>query len=101
MRFDRKLDRVGRGASEGGKLACLLAMLLIGRFVSAQSLASVTGTVADPSGAVIPKASLILRSMETQAVRETVSNSTGRYAFQQVQPGHYTLDATANGFANV
>ena len=73
---------------------CSLAM-------AAQSLSSLNGLVTDPTGAVIPGASLTLKNIGTQAVRSTVSDAHGFYNFPQVQPGTYGIDAKASGFAGV
>jgi hypothetical protein len=64
----------------------------------AQDNATITGTVADPSGAVIPNAAITLTNPSTGAKRETVSNSAGAYRFANVGVGTYTLDASAQGF---
>ena len=62
---------------------------------------SLTGTVADPSGAVIPGATISIVNAQTGAARDTVSDTQGRYTMQQLTPGTYTLTATASGFADV
>ena len=78
------------------KLLIFSVMLTAGLF--AQST-TVTGTVTDPSGSVIPSASIELTSVDTGAQRATVSDSEGRYTLTQVPPGKYKLTAKANGFA--
>jgi hypothetical protein len=67
----------------------------------AQSLTSLNGTVTDPTGAVIPSASVILESVERGATRTTKSDDAGRYSFEQVAPGTFRLRAKAAGFADV
>ncbi|MBS1835350.1 MAG: carboxypeptidase regulatory-like domain-containing protein [Acidobacteria bacterium] len=62
---------------------------------------SVSGTVTDPSGALIPNASLELDSSATGVHRETKGDSEGRYSFLQVAPGLYTLTAKVAGFSDV
>jgi len=62
---------------------------------------SITGTVSDPSGAVIPSASISIVNIETGAQRETTADAQGRYTIQQVVPGTYKLTAKAPGFADV
>jgi len=74
---------------------CLAAML------PGQGLTSVAGTTKDPSGAVIPGASVVLANVDTGAERTVVSDSQGRYSFSQVQPGSYKLTAKAPGFNDV
>jgi hypothetical protein len=67
----------------------------------AQGLTSLSGTVVDPTGAVVPGATVTLKNVETQAARDTVSDQSGRYAFSQIQPGRYQILAKASGFADV
>jgi hypothetical protein len=74
---------------------CLAAML------PGQGLTSVAGATKDPSGAVIPGASVVLANVDTGAQRTEVSDSQGRYSFSQVQPGSYKLTAKAPGFNDV
>jgi hypothetical protein len=81
----------------------LLAVFLLALFsfgLSAQSLTSLNGTVADPSGAMVPNAAVTLESTERGVTRSTVSDGSGRYSFQQVQPGTYKLTGKAAGFAD-
>ena len=56
------------------------------------------GTVKDSSGAVIPKAALILIDTTTGQTYETTSGADGGYVFPNLQPGTYTLTASATGF---
>ena len=74
---------------------CLVAML------RAQGLTSVSGSTKDPTGAVIPSATVVLANVNTGAERNDVSDAQGRYSFSQVQPGNYKLTAKAPGFNDV
>lgn len=75
------------------------ALLLSGGHTWAQmSTASLTGVVHDPSGAVIPNATLILRNVDTTVEHTSASNNTGTYAFHDILPGKYTVEAQAKGF---
>ncbi len=67
----------------------------------AQSLITgdLTGTVTDPSGAVIPGASVLLKNAGTGAGQETTTNAQGYYRFPLLPPGTYTVTATAPNFA--
>jgi len=62
------------------------------------STATISGTVTDPQGAVIPGATLILTNVATGVETTTESNVTGLYRFQNIQIGTYTLSASADGF---
>jgi len=59
---------------------------------------AVAGTVTDPSGAVIPAATVALINEERGTVLETQTSSGGRYAFPDVNPGTYLLRVSKDGF---
>ncbi|WP_263353025.1 TonB-dependent receptor [Acidicapsa acidisoli] len=76
-----------------------VAMLLSMPFAArGQDNATINGTVADASGAVVPNAAVSLTNPATGQVREGVSNSAGAYRFANLGVGTYTLTASANGF---
>ncbi|MGA8160440.1 MAG: TonB-dependent receptor [Acidobacteriaceae bacterium] len=60
----------------------------------------VTGTVFDPSGAVVPGARITLTNVATDAKTVTDSTATGTYDFSGVLPGSYRIEAEAKGFSN-
>ena len=60
---------------------------------------TVTGTVADPAGAVVPNAEVILRNTETGTQFPTVTTATGNYTLAQVPAGLYELSVSAPGFS--
>jgi Carboxypeptidase regulatory-like domain len=82
-------------------MKCLLLLLAIAFAyripLAAQSTGSLRGQVLDPSGAVVPQASVTLTQGST--VLTVQSGNDGVFAFKAVPPGSYTLDARANGFA--
>jgi hypothetical protein len=59
---------------------------------------SVHGTVADPTGAMIPSATIVL-SNESGVVKTVLAASNGTFAIDRVAPGRYSLLVTASGFA--
>ena len=59
---------------------------------------SIHGTVADPSGAMIPSATIVL-SNESGVVKTVTADSEGTFAIDHVIPGRYSLIVTASGFA--
>jgi hypothetical protein len=61
-------------------------------------MGGVTGTVKDPSGALIPGADLTLTNEATGVAQKARSSSTGTYAFEAVPAGAYALKAEAQGF---
>lgn len=62
------------------------------------NLATLRGTVTDPSGAAVPNAQVILTNVATNAIRNAVSNSNGEYEFPYVDPGTYQITCNAPGF---
>ena len=63
-------------------------------------MASLAGTVSDPTGAVIPGAVVTIVNTETGLQREDKSDTQGRYTMEQLPPGTYKLTAKAPGFAD-
>ncbi len=81
------------------RLLGFFVLLLVGAGVSfAQSTATLSGTVTDPTGAVVPNASVKVRSLATNILRETVSDSAGAFVVPSLQPGDYEIRTTAPGF---
>ena len=65
----------------------------------AQGQANLTGTILDPDGRAVPNAPLFLTAAEANGIRRTVrSDSGGRYAFAQLQPGSYRLEIEVPDF---
>ena len=60
---------------------------------------SISGTVQDTSGAVVPNAQVTLLNTDQGITLETKTNSSGGYTFSPVRIGHYTITVTAQGFA--
>src|SRR5262245_9960865 len=58
-----------------------------------------TGTVTDPSGAVVPNANITLKNQLSGDIRRTVSNSEGVFVFASVPTGEYTITIESQGFA--
>jgi outer membrane receptor protein involved in Fe transport len=59
---------------------------------------TLAGTVYDPTGAAVRDCTVTATSLSTGAVRTTQSESSGYYTIPSLQPGQYTLKATATGF---
>ena len=75
-------------------------LLLVGAGTSlAQSTASLSGTVTDPSGAVVPGARITVHSLATGINRELVTDNAGLYAAPSLEPGDYQVQAVASGFS--
>ncbi|MGB0123308.1 MAG: carboxypeptidase-like regulatory domain-containing protein, partial [Silvibacterium sp.] len=59
---------------------------------------SISGTVRDTTGAVIPGATVQIRNVETGASRTLTSDGEGRYAAPSVPVGSYSVSAAREGF---
>ncbi len=81
-----------------GILMAMALLLVFLPFAHAQTEATVSGTVQDPSGAVIPGAQVTLTNQATQDTRQATSGETGFFAFSSLVPGTYSVKATAKGF---
>jgi len=75
----------------------VLAALSIPAF-SQSGTSSVSGTVRDNNGAVVPGATVTLSNPATGVGRSTTTNSEGVYTFAAVMPATYELSVTASGF---
>jgi hypothetical protein len=65
---------------------------------SAQTAATVSGTVLDQSGLVIPGVTVTVRSAATGLVRSNVTGPEGRFVIAQLPPGVYEIRAEIEGF---
>ena len=80
-------------------LALLIAVFWFAAPASAQlDSGSISGTILDPTGKVVPSASVTIRGVDTGTIFSAVSSSTGSYVFPLVRPGRYDLSVTAPGF---
>ena len=60
--------------------------------------ATISGTVTDSTGAVVPQVRVSVRNESTNIVNKAESNSTGLYVVPALQPGSYELTAEKQGF---
>ncbi|HEX5283457.1 MAG TPA: carboxypeptidase-like regulatory domain-containing protein [Bryocella sp.] len=62
------------------------------------STGDILGNINDPSGAVLPGATIVLTNTETQERHTTTSDQAGEYVFTLLQPGQYSIEVSASGF---
>jgi len=62
------------------------------------STGTISGSVEDPSGAFVPNAQVSVKQLSTGETRTTVTNTNGEFNVPFLQPGQYTVTATAGGF---
>ena len=70
-----------------------ITLLLSSSALYGQTLTTgdVTGTITDPSGAVVPGAQVTIRFLATNETRTDSSNASGVYRFSLLQPGEYEI----------
>ncbi|MBV9302425.1 MAG: TonB-dependent receptor [Acidobacteriaceae bacterium] len=77
------------------KLGVALLGCAVCSFADSPSLATVKGTVTDPSNAAVAGASIRLHEATGTAVFTTTSDSAGSFVFRELAPGEYLIDASA------
>ncbi len=83
-------------------IAVVLALALSPASVGAQSTGtsgSISGTVADPSNAVVPKATVEIRNPVSGFYRSTTTDNSGKFSISNVPFNPYHLTVTNPGFA--
>jgi hypothetical protein len=89
--------------SRGTILRTLPALMLLSAALSASAqggnAGAIHGTVTDPSGAVIPGATVHLTNGSSGLDRSAISDSTGQFVFTNVPFNPYKITVAANGFA--
>ncbi len=66
--------------------------------LSAQTAGTISGHVADATGAVIPGANVVLKNLGTSAERSSVTTGSGDYTFTEVPVGAYSVTVSHGGF---
>jgi hypothetical protein len=77
----------------------LIALSLVAASASAQlDRGTITGTVRDSGGSVIAHGSVTVRNTETGVTESVTTNTDGTYQVLGLNPGTYSVEATASGF---
>jgi hypothetical protein len=77
------------------------AILLAAPSLWAQNTAQITGTITDPSGAVVGSATVVVVNDSTGIEFTAKSNQSGIYSVPLLQPGNYPVEIQAPGFRTV
>src|SRR5579863_1274061 len=105
FRFTRKGGEKTMRFTLFTRLCVLLAVvaLLSPSVLLAQNIVTgaVSGTVTDPSGAVVPNAKVVLKSKSTGETQASTTGSSGLYTFPLLKPGSYTVNISQSGFRGV
>ncbi len=81
-----------------GALLLLTVVLMMSSTMFAADTGTITGTVYDQSGAVVPKTTVTLTNEATKDERKSISNDVGYFSFGSVPPGSYTVKVSYAGF---
>jgi hypothetical protein len=85
-------------------LTCLVAAFLFtapSSFAQAAGTGTISGTITDPSNAAIAGASVDVLDVDTGIVRTIQTDDSGLYSATFLQPGHYQVTATKEGFGKI
>src|SRR5258708_13894453 len=82
-------------------LVVLLSLCLATVAMFGQSLTTgnISGTLFDPSHAVVPGATVLLKGLETGSSATTTTNNTGAYSFNFVKPVHSQISLKQRRFS--
>ncbi|MGH9776843.1 MAG: carboxypeptidase regulatory-like domain-containing protein [Candidatus Acidiferrales bacterium] len=81
---------------------CVLCLLLGAPQLQAQTQitsGTIQGTVMDPSGAVLPDATVTIKNLDTNVERSLNTSGDGRFVFLQLPPGRYHVSVAKSGFS--
>ncbi|MBV9308287.1 MAG: carboxypeptidase regulatory-like domain-containing protein, partial [Acidobacteriaceae bacterium] len=79
-------------------LSALVPLTLASILFGQSDLTSVTGTIHDPSGAVVANANVTVKNQATGAERKATTTTSGTYSIPTIPAGAYTLIIEAAGF---
>jgi len=94
---------MSRASTKFGILAvCLFSLLLLVANVFGQeTTGGLQGTVKDPSGAVVNKATVELTGVSLTGSKKLETDNSGYYHFANLPPGTYTVSVKASGFSEL
>jgi len=83
------------------RLQYLIGILILAGYpvVAQDATGRIAGTVTDPSGAIVPGATVIVKNTGTGIIRQTTTDKQGYYQVLELPIGHYSVAAEATGFS--
>src|SRR6516164_3812840 len=84
-----------------GLLICVSSVIPSVIWAQSSTTGTVGGTVTDPTGAIVPGATVTLAPVGTNVTQTTTTDSSGRYLFPAVNPGRYNVKCSAKGFRSI
>src|SRR5450759_2592186 len=79
-------------------VALLVGLGFLAGTIWAQVTASITGTVKDTSGAVVPSATVTVKNLESGLTRTAETDANGSYSVPSLPVGQYEVDTEKAGF---
>src|SRR5690349_19235655 len=79
-------------------LAVLLGTVIPAAVFGQNVYGRISGTVADTSGASIGQATVTLTNLDTNGKNQITTDAAGSYAFPNIPPGRYKIQAEKQGF---
>lgn len=80
-------------------MLCLFLATFLGNAAWSQEFrGTISGTITDPSGAMVPGATVVVRESQTGTVSQTKSDNDGQYVLPFLMPGTYSISVTMSGF---
>lgn len=76
----------------------LCVMLMAGNTFAQEFRGTMTGTISDPNGSVVPGAVVTIKSLGTNIETVVTTNSSGSYTAPLLPPGDYSIKIVADGF---
>jgi Carboxypeptidase regulatory-like domain/TonB-dependent Receptor Plug Domain len=92
------MGRIRWGSIRIALLAILVLAMPMAVFPQGFQVGSITGTITDQSGGVLPGVTVTVTSQDRGTVRSTTTDSAGRFMMQALQLGMYTVQADLSGF---
>jgi hypothetical protein len=78
--------------------ALVCVFLCLGVVYAQSDRGTITGTITDPTGAMVPNAAVEAKNMETGVIYTAATSETGNYTLGQLPVGVYQISVTATGF---
>src|SRR6516165_2899270 len=79
-------------------IAAIIVMLMVSAHAFGQGTGTLSGTVSDPSGALVPGVEVKAVNDATNVESVATTNASGVYNFAAIQPGTYTVRASLANF---
>jgi Carboxypeptidase regulatory-like domain/TonB dependent receptor-like, beta-barrel len=88
----------GRVANAFAAVACMVLALSPGSAHAQAVYGSISGTIKDNTGGILPGVAVIITSLERKTTDEVISNESGFYMKERLLPGAYEVRAELSGF---